>query len=129
MPPGDSLETYVGVVYEGVDAFKIVSLPWCILPLMHKVSRTLYSQHRCGVVFYWCIPSLMHKVSRTLYSHVRPSPDAPGLSHFVQPASLRSCFLLHTIMQAAIKDVKRKFALKKICPKNTTYNNLLSTRE
>jgi len=27
MPPGDSLETYVGVVYEGVDAFKIVSLP------------------------------------------------------------------------------------------------------
>jgi hypothetical protein len=22
MPPGDSLETYVGVVYEGVDAFK-----------------------------------------------------------------------------------------------------------
>jgi len=104
MPPGDSLETYVGVVYEGVDAFKIVSLPWCILPLMHQVSRTLYS-------------------------HVRPSPDAPGLSHFVQPASLRSCFLLHTIMQAAIKDVKRKFALKKICPKNTTYNNLLSTRE
>ena len=27
MPPGDALETYVGVVYEGVDAFKIVSLP------------------------------------------------------------------------------------------------------
>jgi hypothetical protein len=27
MPPGASLETYVGVVCEGVDAFKIVSLP------------------------------------------------------------------------------------------------------
>jgi hypothetical protein len=27
MPPGDSLETYVGVVYEGVEALKIVSLP------------------------------------------------------------------------------------------------------
>jgi len=27
MPPGDSLETYVDVVCEGVDAFKSVSLP------------------------------------------------------------------------------------------------------
>ena len=27
MPPGDSLETYAGVVCEGVDALKIVSLP------------------------------------------------------------------------------------------------------
>jgi hypothetical protein len=27
MPPGDVLETDVGVVYEGVDAFKTVSLP------------------------------------------------------------------------------------------------------
>jgi hypothetical protein len=27
MPPGDVLETYVGVAYEGVEAFKIVSLP------------------------------------------------------------------------------------------------------
>jgi hypothetical protein len=32
-------------------------------------------------------------------------------------------------MQAAIKDVKKKFALEKICPKNPAYNNLLSTRE
>jgi hypothetical protein len=27
MPPGDALETYVGVVDEGMDVSKIVSLP------------------------------------------------------------------------------------------------------
>src|SRR6266446_4005244 len=51
-----------------------------------------------------------------------------GPGPLVQPDSSLSCSLLHTIMQAAIKDVKRKFALKKICPKNTAYNNLLFTR-
>jgi hypothetical protein len=67
LPPGDSLETYVGVVYEGVDAFKIVSLP---------------------VASSWPLFSLMARMCREFVIDI------------------------YTIMQAAIKDVKRKFTLK-----------------
>jgi hypothetical protein len=65
-PPGDSLETYVGVVCEGIDALKIVSLP---------------------VASY-------------------------GPILIIRPDCHEFVITIYTIMQAAIKDVKRKFAAK-----------------
>jgi hypothetical protein len=70
LPPGASLETYVGAVYEGVDAFKIVSLP---------------------VASSWPLSFAMARMCREFVIDI------------------------YTIMQAAIKDVKRKMQLAIAC--------------